>query len=294
MKSKTLQKRVWNIMQPDWLDGKPDWDSRIFDFGIIIAILVSIGGAMAASVSSIAQNYGALLYQIEMITVAIFTAEYIARLWACGADERWGAGIGSRLRYMATPGAIIDLLAVMPFYLVITLGEEWATPLLAARMLRLLKLASYFKEMRLLGRAIYLKRNYFFASGIFAFVVILAASVLMYAIEGEVQPEAFGSIPEAMWWGVVTLTTVGYGDVSPTTGFGQVVGGIVAFVGIGIVALPAAVFAGEFQRLLEKDGQSCKSCHTRCAPEDNFCPHCGENMKDEKEEKEEEVLTPVD
>ena len=274
------QETVWGIVQPDFLDGVLDWKSRIFDIAILALIVTSIAGVILNSVESVQSEYGAVLDQLELVAVVLFTIEYALRLWSCPTEDRWTGELGSRLQYALSPLAIVDLLAIMPFYLAL-FAPEWAPALLAARMLRLLKLGHYFPSLRLIIQAFDAKKQFFLASGFLAVVIVLVAAVLLYTIEGDVQ-EGFADIPKAMWWAIVTLTTVGYGDVSPTTGFGQVVGGIVGFCGIPLMAVPGGFLAVEYGSLLATHlaggGKPCARCPYLATVEDHYCAQCGEKL----------------
>lgn len=274
-----FQGRVWTIVQPDWMDEVPQFSSKIFDTLIAASILTSIGGVLISSIAEYEAIYHNQLRWVELITVVIFSSEYIVRFWSSAADDRYDDNFTSRLSYVISPTAIIDLIAIAPFYISFFAGPEFAQWLLAACMLRLLKLGWYFPSFRFLGGAIYKKRAFFAASGYLSVVIVLCASVFLWILEGEIQPEKFGSIPCSMWWAVVTLTTVGYGDAFPITVFGKIVAGILALSGIGIVCLPTAILAGEFAQIFKiDDGKECSACNRSNAEEFNYCSHCGTKL----------------
>ncbi|MEO5338515.1 MAG: ion transporter [Magnetospirillum sp. WYHS-4] len=180
-----------------------------------------------------------------------FTLEYVLRLWAAGERPEYAGW--RRLRYLATPMALIDLAATLPLWL--SLGESDAFVLRLLRLLRILRLAKfgrYSLAMSSIAEAVRERRFELAVSAGVATIFMVIAAALLYLVEGEAQPEAFGSIPRALWWAVVTLTTVGYGDVYPITMAGRICAGLVAVLAIGLIAMPtgilAAAFSDAFQR----------------------------------------------
>lgn len=178
----------------------------------------------------------------ETVIVAIFTVEYFVR-WALSANKR---------RYPFTFMAIVDLLAVLPFYM------NWHADLRSLRAVRLmrisriLKLGRYNQSLKLLGEAVYLVRSELVVLATIAGIVLLISSMGLYYAERDAQPEAFRSIPESLWWAVVTLTTVGYGDVCPKTGIGRLIASAVMISGIGLIAIPTGLISSSFTELLRR------------------------------------------
>lgn len=211
-------------------------------------------------------RYGAQFAALEIFSVAVFSLEYLARLWACTCGSRYAGPIAGRIRYVLTPMALVDLAAVLPFYLPL-IGCDLRF-LHAARLFRILKMGRYSDSARTLGRVLHAKRAEL-GSMLFAMcVVLILASGLMYVVEHAAQPEAFASIVDAMWWGVATLTTVGYGDIYPLTAAGKVLGGAISVLGIGMFALPAGVIAWGFAEEVQ-----------RRQMERKVCPHCGAELE---------------
>lgn len=223
------------------------WLCLALDAALVLLILASVTAVVLESVPRLAARHALGFRAFELLVIAVFTIEYGLRVWvAPEAPERrtepeWRA----RLRYMATPMAWIDLVAILPFYLSFVLPWD-LTVLLVARVLRLFKLAHYFPPMALLLRVLENELKPIFAALFTLALLMIIAASLVYWAEHEVQPEAFGSIPDAMWWAVVTLTTVGYGDVTPVTLPGRVVSGVIMVLGVGMVALPAGLLASGF------------------------------------------------
>jgi voltage-gated potassium channel len=220
--------------------------------------------------------------------VAVFTVEYLLRLWSAPESGRFTGAIAGRLRFALTPLALVDLFAVLPAYLPM-LGVDLRVlrGVRLVRIVRILKLARYSRALRSLGRAFRRRREELVVTFSMIGLVVLIASSVMYYAEHPVQPEAFGSIPESLWWGVVTLTTLGYGDVVPMTVLGRVMGGIFALSGLLLVALPTAILGSAFvQELDERERRSGDRASARCPPgaspgpgrtgEDPVrCPRCG-------------------
>ena len=172
--------------------------------------------------------------------------------------------IGGRLRFVVTPMAIIDLLAILPFYLYfLPVDLRFVRAFRLVRVVRIAKVARYIAALTLFSKVLRNKREELILTSVAALVVIVVASCLMHFAESEIQPQAFPDIPRTMWWAVATLTTVGYGDVYPVTDLGKVLAAVVALAGIGLVALPTGILGSGFVEEIEKRRGSAR------------CPHCG-------------------
>ena len=192
-------------------------------------------------------KYSAQLYWFEVFTVSVFTVEYLLRVWSCVERHEVPprSATVSRLRFMVSFHAIIDLLAILPFYL-LTFGLFGGLDmrfLRAFRLLRVLKLTRYSSALNMLIITINENLKALLAAFLILVTVMLLAASGMYYFERHSQPEAFGSIPAAMWWAFSTLTTVGYGDVTPITNGGKIFGAMITVIGIGMVALPTSILA---------------------------------------------------
>lgn len=185
------------------------------------------------------------------LIVAVFAGEYLLRLWSAGEDPRY-RGWAGRIRYMARPLPLADLAAFLPELMLEFLQPEMGGAAFAAlralRLFRLFKLARYVPAFSILWRALRRAGPGLAVTAVIAVVQLYTAALLLYFVEGHVpgQEENFGSVPRALWWAVVTLTTVGYGDVYPITPLGRVAAAFVALVGIGVVALPTGIIASAF------------------------------------------------
>lgn len=231
--------------------------SRIVDVSIIVLIVASVIAVVLESIDTLATRFHAVFYWFEIVTVALFTVEYLLRIWSSVENTELAtdsaSAFGIRVRYAFSFHAIIDLIAILPFYLLAfgLLGGADLRLLRAVRLLRILKLTRYSAALNMLIATI-LENGRSLAAAFFILitVMILAASGIYY-FEKAAQPVDFGSIPAAMWWSFSTLTTVGYGDVTPVTVGGKVFGALITVVGLGMVALPAGIIASGFAQQLK-------------------------------------------
>jgi len=221
------------------------------DVVLCTLILVNVAAAVLETLPGWTDRYGPWLLGLEVVSVFIFTAEYALRLWSCVEDRRhdYRDPVTGRLRYALTPLAIVDLLAFLPFYLAFLVPIDLRI-LRLFRLIRLLKITRYSPALRSLGAVFRSEARSILGAAMLMGIAVLLASSVMYVLEREAQPGVFDSIPKAMWWGVVTLTTVGYGDVTPITPLGKMFGALVTVFGIGIFALPTAILAAGFAREL--------------------------------------------
>lgn len=264
-----VQRRVWEILE----EGQPgDVVSHVFDVALLTLIVVNVAAVIIGTVPAVAARWGTELRLIEAISVAVFTVEYVLRLWSAAADVRYAGAARGRLRFMRTPLAIVDLLAFAPAYLTF-LGVDLRVTraLRLLRILRIAKLARYLNALRLFARVASAKREELVMTSAVVAILLLLASSLMYFAENEAQPDRFSSIPAAMWWGIVTLTTVGYGDVYPVTTVGRLIGAVVAVLGIGLFALPTAILGSGFVEEIQRQRQV----------QPMTCPHCGRELPPE-------------
>lgn len=226
--------------------------SRMFDIFIMVLIVLNVVAVIFETVDSISERFHEFFVVFEFFSVMVFSFEYVLRVWACTSLKRYAHPVWGRISYIFTLGALIDLLAILPFYLplVLSLDGRFLRILRLFRLFRLFKLGRYSSAFKMIENVLNSRRSELSISvGIILSMLVIASS-MMYFIENEAQPEKFSSIPETMWWGVATLTTVGYGDVYPITPFGQLFGAIIAILGVGMFALPAGIIAAGFEREL--------------------------------------------
>lgn len=227
--------------------------AKAITWSLVLLIITNVIAVIFSSDPDYYRSYKSAFIIFEVISLSIFCFEYILRLWCCiEADEYQNiSAFKARTKYVFTPIALIDLITVLPFIIAIFLSVDLRT-LRLIRVLRLLKLTHYFKGFNVFITVIIKEsRSISAAVMVMIFLVIIAAS-LMHSIEGTAQPEVFGSIIHSFWWAVVTMTTVGYGDVVPVTTAGKIVSTFIMFIGVGLVALPAAMLAARFSEELRE------------------------------------------
>lgn len=228
----------------------------------LMLLIVANGVAVILeTVKYLEERYSGIFYAFELFSVAIFSGEYLLRLWVADADPKYKSPIKGRLRYLLSPMALIDLAAILPFFLplAVTLDLRVLRLLRLFRLFRLFKMTRYVQSLRAFHRVFASKKEELLITALMIFVFLIAASTAMYALENEAQPDKFSSIPETLWWGVVTLTTIGYGDMYPVTPIGKVVGGVIAVLGIGLFALPAGILASGFSEELRRHQENARS-----------------------------------
>ncbi len=218
---------------------------------LLIVIVLNVVAVILESVDAIYAEYAAWFDFFEAISIAIFTVEYAARVWVSVENREFGTGWRGRLRYAGTPMAIVDLVAILPFFL--SAFTDVDTRIFRSlRLLRVFKLSRHSAAMDLLLTVIRNEAATVVSSLFVMLIIIILAASGMYIIEREAQPDAFQSIPQAMWWAAVTLTTVGYGDMVPITALGKIFGLLITVAGVGMVALPAGILASGFSQELLK------------------------------------------
>jgi voltage-gated potassium channel len=276
-----MKQRLYRFLEP--ATGRTSRAKQCFDVLIPALILLSVGAVILRTHPGIAADYGWYLQALQWVATVVFTVEYLLRLYACTADPRFAHPLRGRVRFALTPMAAVDLLSVLPFYLVTFLapGSELAGAMLMLRMLRLLKLFRYSRSLAVFTWVLKDKADQLLAGLLMTGLLLIVSSSLVYFAEREAQPGVFHSIPETMWWGIITLTTVGYGDMSPVTPLGQLFGAFTALVGIGLVALPSGILASGFiegfaeaQRQDEHDRSDEVPADASSLADTLTCPHC--------------------
>ncbi len=217
--------------------------------GLVALILLNVAAFAAETVPAIGERYGEAFELFNLLSVAIFTLEYVARLWSCVEIPLFHDVNPSRARahFASRPLLLVDLMAILPFYLSFLLAMDLRL-LRVLRLFRFLKLARYSPALYSLARVIRSEWRALTGALLVMMALLLFASTGIYFIERGVQPDVFGSIPQSAWWALATLTTVGYGDVVPLTPLGRMFGGLVMIFGLGMFALPIAIIASGFSQ----------------------------------------------
>jgi voltage-gated potassium channel len=257
-----FRKRVFEVIEKA---GEGDIPSTVFDVSIIILIILNIIAVTAASFDNFANAHSVLLGRFEIISIIIFTIEYLLRLWTAG--YKFPNSKFPYVRFFFSFSALIDLAAILPFYLPFVNGVDlrFLRILRLLRMFRIFKLGRYSESMSIIGKVLKNEKEKLLTTIILTVIMIFVASTVMYYVESPAQPEIFTNIIETTWWSIATFTTIWYGDVYPITVAGKICGGVISLLGIMLIALPSGIICSGFMDELNK--------------EKKFCPHCGKEIK---------------
>ncbi len=260
-----IKNTIFTIIEPSIGDSMID---KAYNIGMLLLILLNVFAVILQTEEAIFQRYETQFYIFEVFSVIIFSIEYILRLWTCTEMAAYKDPLWGRMRFAFSAAMLIDLISILPFYLPLHgLDLRIIRAVRLFRLFRLFKIGRYSQSLNRLANVIKSKKEELVITLFSAVVLLIIASSLMYFIEKEAQPDVFGSIPDAMWWGAVTLTTVGYGDVYPVTLLGKFIGAFIAVLGIGLFALPAGIIASGFAEELHKQKEG-----------KIICPHCGKEV----------------
>ncbi len=240
------------------------------EYFISTLILLNIVCIFLESYKSIKAEYKDLFYTFEAFSIAIFSIEYLIRIWIADLNFPKLSPTKARLKYIFSFLGLIDLASILPFYLpyFFKIDLRVVRILRLLRLLRLLKLNRHSKSLKVIGKVLKNTKSDILVTIFMVFILLILASTLMYSIENDAQPEAFENIGQALWWAIATLTTVGYGDIYPITGLGKFLSGIIALLGIGIVALPTGIISSAYIEEVQKQKKTCT------------CPNCGTKIID--------------
>lgn len=244
-----LRHRAW--LQ---LNGDPPGDGHLSacNWALAIVIVLAVTASIVSTEPELEAQYSALFLRMELFFGAIFTAEYAGRIWTAAEEPGTQSATRKRLSFIFSPLGLIDLAVLIVTLLPILIPG--VAVLRLTRLLRLLMLAKFghfssaFHDLAL---AIHSRRYELYVTIALACFLLLIGATALYLAEGHVQPDKFGSIPRALWWSIITLTTVGYGDVSPITPLGKVMASVVALAGIGLVAMPTGIMAAAFSEAMQ-------------------------------------------
>ena len=255
-----VKRRVSEVL--DIPSAPDDVPGRWFDRLIVTLIALNVVIVVVESIASVHATYRRWFDAFEVFSLAVFAAEYALRVWSITAKPEFAHPVWGRLRFVVTPFAVIDLLAIAPaFFFAVDLRF-----IRVLRMLRLLKLTKYSDSFRVLANVARRSREELLMALSVVLVALLLVSSLMYYAERDVQPEKFSSIPQSLYWGVIAITTTGYGDVYPVTNVGKVLAGVTALIGVATIALPVGILASGFVEELNRRRRQ------------EACPHCGKEL----------------
>ena len=270
MRQAKIKRRVHELLE---VGHHEDGLSRTVDTLVLLLIASNVTALVISTDRRIHDAAPGFFFWFEGVSFVIFALEYSLRLWACTAEPRFAHPIKGRLRYMLQPLMVADAIAVFSFFLIVIVPPDAGLNLGILRALRLVsrmgRLARYSPGIQALTLAISSRRNELLAVVSVVAALLVLASSLMFYVERTAQPDKFSSIPAAMWWSIITVTTVGYGDVAPITPLGRLLAGVIALLGIGIFALPAGILGSGFMEQVAR----------RQEPSSSICPHCGRDIE---------------
>lgn len=311
--------QTWRHVAYGVLEGRPDNYPCSKLFSNLLVVLIAANGIAVVLESNLLlrESYREFFVAFELFSVLIFSIEYVARLWAATEKPQYASlsPLRARLRYAFSPMALVDLLAIAPFYLALLIPIDLRY-LRLFRLLRLLKLSHYFDGLHVFGSVLRREAGAIAGALMIMIVLIVISACLMFSVENAAQPGHFNNIAQAIWWAVVTLTTVGYGDITPVTYGGKLLAIVIMLLGVGTMALPAGILAARFSEelqsrretlrgrvrdaledgvldnleqsaldelreelgLSEDDLRRLVATQRRAMNRHNFCPHCGESL----------------
>lgn len=261
---RTVRRHVYDVLH---VQPNDHGFQRAFNITLLALIVLNVLAVIFETVQAIEARYHLAFETFEIFSVSVFTIEYLLRVWSCTVEPKYRHPLWGRLRFVGSFMALVDLISILPSLIPGgTLDLRFMRSLRLARLARTLKIARYSQSLQAISRVLQSKREELVVTLISGAVLLTCASSLMFYAEHEAQPQQFSSIPASMWWGVATLTTVGYGDIFPITPLGKTLGAFIAILGVGLFALPAGILAGGFAEEL----------HAR--REKRVCPHCGREL----------------
>ncbi|MBI1343561.1 MAG: ion transporter [Terrimonas sp.] len=267
MRYHTLKKKVHILMHP--IEGNTRWDKLLNGF-IILLILLNLLAVMLETEVNIYEPNKEFFHAFDVFSVVVFSIEYLLRLWSCTDEERYKHWFWGRIKYMMTWESIVDLLAIIPFFLhrIFIFDLRVLRILRLLRLLRIFRLTVYLKSSRMVSNVFRNHIQELVLSFTLAMSLIVISSCMLYFAEHLAQPEKFKSIPDTLWWSVTTLTTIGYGDMVPITSTGKILTSIIALIGVALFALPAGIITAGFLQEMRKNRRT----------KVHFCPHCGKEL----------------
>ena len=273
---KKLKQRIFQTIEPAE-DG--DLVSKIFDLVIIGLIVLNISMVIAETFT-LSESVKNVFSVLEIISVVIFSIEYALRVWTADLLHPDLSPVKARMRYVFSFMALMDLLAILPFYVpfIIPVDLRVLRTLRVTRLLRLFKVNRYSSALATIGKVFKRKGSQLVASMFIVSLLMLIASVLMYSIENAAQPNVFHNAFDALWWAIATLTTVGYGDIYPITAGGKMLSSVIAILGIGLIAVPTGIISAGFMETIEPKIAEKESAE-KPYDEKCYCPYCGNRIE---------------
>ena len=273
----SIRQRVFLIVDEN---NKKETASRIFNISIVVLIILNVIAIILESFQDLKDLYEKQFYIFEVFSVAIFTIEYILRLWTAKYKYPDKNEVNALLTYIFSPYALIDLFAILPFYLPFLIHADlrFIRIFRLFRITRIFKLGRYSKSLKLIIEVFKEKKSDLGVTIFVTFILLVIASTIMYYLEHDKQPQAFPNIIASFWWAIATLTTVGYGDVYPITGWGKFISSIIALLGIVVIALPTGILSAAFMDKIKDEKQQEKQGDNN-NPNKIICPFCGHEIE---------------
>lgn len=267
-----VKKHVHILLHPT--EGHTRWD-KIINVFLIVLILLNLVAVILETEKQIYEANKTFFHFFDLVSVIIFSIEYFLRVWSCTHEQKYHHWFWGRLKYMVSWEGLIDLAAILPYYLysIDVLDLRALRLLRLLRLLRIFRLTSYMKSTRIIANVFKSKFQELLISLVLTIGLIIISACLIYFAEHTAQPDVFTSIPKTLYWSVITLTTVGYGDMYPITAFGRLLTGIILLIGVAFFALPAGIITSGF---LDEMRSHRKHPILKC-------PHCGEPIEHHEE-----------
>lgn len=266
-----MKQKIYNILEKEGSAA-----NLIFEYLIVTLIILNVAAIALDTLKDLNASLILALRIFEAVSIAIFSVEYIMRIYISDLTHPSASGTGSMLKFMFSFFGLIDLIAILPFYVpfIISADMRFLRILRLFRFFRIFKLSRYNSTLKLIWDVIREKKSEFVMTFFISFLMLLVSAFLMYYVENPAQPDKFKNIFSSLWWAVATLTPLGYGDVAPITTPGKIISAIVAIIGIGLIALPTGIISAGFIEKISKDVPE-KQKHTS---EAKTCPHCGREI----------------
>ena len=263
----SLKEKIYHLVEKGSYGSKVN---LLFDYFIIILIILNVIALALETVRGLPEHFIRILRIFEFVLVIIFSIEYAMRIYISDITHPSKNRISSALKFIFSPYGLIDLMAILPFYITLMVKADlrYLRILRLMRVLRILKISRYSSSLKLIRDVLKEKSNEIGMIFLIAFILLIISGFVMFSIENKVQPDVFPDVFASLWWAVITLTTVGYGDIYPVTALGKLINGFVAVLGIGLITLPAGIISAGF---IEKS-------RTRKENKKKICPHCGKEI----------------
>lgn len=280
-KNKSLRQNIFALLNPTPHSYEVN---KYIDYVVILAVLTSVICIILETVQEVNSVWSTEFKTLDILTVTIFSIEYVLRVYSCCEIQSYSKPIRGRILYIFSPSALIDLLAISPFYISLIVNKSIDLRFLRIfRLTRLLKLTRYTGTLNTLLKAVQREKYVLMAAAFMMILMIILTASLGYMFEHDTQPDKFESIPASMYWAVITLASVGYGDITPITPLGRLMTVIVSFVGIGIFAIPAGLMASSFTDQLRLDRKTFEDDVRKLVTSDKFTAEDRENLELEAE-----------